>query len=50
MESEEFFDYEKTVEKVKVDQQIFMIAPTMQNLDAGRQIEMHCFDFKSSEN
>mmetsp|Transcript_9314 Transcript_9314/g.15703 ORF Transcript_9314/g.15703 Transcript_9314/m.15703 type:complete len:417 (-) Transcript_9314:351-1601(-) len=49
-EPEEFYDYEKAVEKIKVDQQIYMIAPTLQVLDPGRQIEMHCFDFKSKEN
>jgi len=27
-----------------------MIAPTIKNLDAGRQIEMNCFDFKSDVN
>ena len=24
-----------------------MIAPTLKQLDGGRQIEMHCFDYKS---
>ena len=27
-----------------------MIAPTMKALDKGRQIEMHCFDYKATEN
>lgn len=27
-----------------------MIAPKLKQLDPGRQIEMHCFDFKSTEN
>ena len=43
-------DYDKAVEKIKVDQQIYMIAPTIKNLDSGRQIEMHCFDYQSSDN
>ena len=47
---ENFFDYDQAIEKVKIDQQIYMIAPSIQQLDAGKQVEMHCFDFKSADN
>jgi len=47
---EQFYSLEKAVEKIKVDQQIYMIAPTIKNLDPGRQIEMHCFDYQSTDN
>ena len=38
------------MEKIKTDQQIYMIAPTLRKLDKGRQISMNCFDFKSEDN
>lgn len=50
LEKEEFYSYTQAIEKIKVDQQIFMIAPTIKLLDPGRQIEMHCFDYKSKDN
>ena len=41
---------EQALEKIKIDQQIYMIAPTMKAIDAGRQIEMHCFDYRADTN
>ena len=35
---EEFFPYDQAIEKIKVDQQLFMIAPTLKVLDAERDI------------
>ena len=43
--NENSYNYERATEKIKVDQQIYMIAPTLKMLDKGRQIEMNCFDF-----
>ena len=45
--AEEKFSSAQGVEKIKTDQQIFMIAPTLKRLSPGRQIEMHCYDYKS---
>lgn len=45
--AEEKYTSEQAVEKIKTDQQIYMIAPTLKRLSPGRQIEMHCFDYKS---
>ena len=50
IQKDKSYNYEKAIEKIKVDQQIFMIAPTLKNLDKGRQIQMNCFDFASEEN
>ena len=47
---EEFFTYDQTIEKIKVDQQLFMIAPTLKVLDPERDIQMNCFDYKSEDN
>jgi spermidine synthase len=44
------YNYEKAIEKIKVDQQIYMIAPTLRRLDKGRQIQMNCYDFSSTDN
>ena len=35
---------------MKIDQQIYMIAPTINKLDPGKQVMMHCYDFKSQDN
>lgn len=47
---EQPYNYEKAVEKIKLDQQIYMIAPTLKKLDKGKQVNMNVYDFASSEN
>ena len=44
--------YDDAIEKIKIDQQIYMIAPRLKALDSGRNIEMHCYDYsnKGSQN
>lgn len=49
-EADQSYNYEKAIEKIKVDQQIYMISPTLKKLDKGKQIHMNCFDFASNEN
>ena len=44
---EQFLNFDQTIEKIKVDQQIYMIAPTLKNLDGERDIAMHCYDYSS---
>ena len=47
--AEQTFSLDDAVEKIKVDQQIYMIAPTLKELDLGRQIQMNCFDFVNNK-
>lgn len=47
-QKEEFFNREMASEKIKVDQQIFMVAPTLKQLDGERDISMLCFDQKAN--
>ena len=50
LQKEQFYSYDQAIEKVKVDQQIYMIAPSLKNLDPERDIQMNCFDYKSTDN
>jgi ubiquinone/menaquinone biosynthesis C-methylase UbiE len=45
--TEQFLNFDQAIEKIKVDQQIYMIAPTLKNLDGQRDIAMHCYDYSS---
>lgn len=45
---EQFLPYDQAIEKIKVDQQIYMIAPTLKQLDGEKDIQMHCFDYSSA--
>ena len=45
---EQFLPYDQAIEKIKVDQQIYMIAPTLKELNGEKDIQMHCFDYTSS--
>ena len=40
--------FDQAVEKIKVDQQIYMIAPTLKELTGEKDIQMHCFDYSST--
>lgn len=47
-DKEVFYNRELATEKIKIDQQVYMIAPRMKQIEPGKQIEMLCYDFKSS--
>ena len=44
------FDSIAAAEKIKVDQQIFMIAPTLRAATPGKQISMDVYDFAVNQN